>query len=263
MKIYIDLVLFINFFLDFLLLLSVSIVLKRNTKIYKVMIASFIGSLSILFLFIKINSIELFLLKILISVLMILISFGFKNIKYFLKNFLFLYINSIILGGFIYFLNIQFSYKNNGLVFYHNGLSINIIFLLITSPIIIYLYVKQIKSLKNNYSNYYNLTLYLKNKKIKCTGFLDTGNHLKSPYSNKPVVIINEKILKDCNLPPPILIPINTVSGKSLLNSIKIKKVIIDGIGTLNNVIFALSKNNININGVDCIINLEIMEMAK
>ena len=126
MKIYIDLILFINFGLDFLLLLSVAIVLKRIIKIHKLMIAAFIGSLSVLLLFIKINTIQLFLIKFITSILMLLISFNYKSIKYFCKNLLFLYINSIVLGGFIYFINTQFSYKNNGLVFYNNGLSINL-----------------------------------------------------------------------------------------------------------------------------------------
>lgn len=65
MKIYLDLVLFLNFAFDFLLLSSVSIVLKRNIKINNIIIGAFIGSLSILLLFIKISNFTLFILKIL------------------------------------------------------------------------------------------------------------------------------------------------------------------------------------------------------
>ena len=63
MKIYIDLILFINFGLDFLLLLSVAIILKRIIKIHKLMIAAFIGCLSVLILFIKINTNQLYKIK--------------------------------------------------------------------------------------------------------------------------------------------------------------------------------------------------------
>ena len=76
MKIYIDLVLILNFCFDLLLLLTVSIVLKRHVKFYKLLIGSFFGSLSILFLFIKINSLELFLLKFIISILMTVMTFS-------------------------------------------------------------------------------------------------------------------------------------------------------------------------------------------
>lgn len=263
MKIYVDLVLFINFGLDFLLLLSVAIVLKRKVEMFKVLIAAFIGSLSILLLFIKINSFQLFLFKIFVSILMLLVSFGYKNIKYFLKNFLFLYINSVVLGGFMYFINIQFSYKNEGLIFYNNGLSINIIFLIVSSPIIIYIYIKQIKTLKLNYNSYYNLNIYLNNKVIKCIGFLDTGNKLRSPYNNKPIIMINEKIFENYKLPPPMIVPINTVSGEDFIKTYKINKVEIESIGVIKNVIFGISKNNININGVDCILNIELLEGIK
>ncbi len=260
MKIYVDLILFINFGLDFLLLLSVAIILKRKVQIYRLLMGAFIGSLSILLLFINISSMQLFIFKLFISILMIVISYGYRNFKYFLKNFIFLYINSIVLGGFMYFINNQFSYKNNGLIFYNNGLSINIIFLIVFSPVIIFIYVKQIKTLKTNYNSYYEIDIYLQEKKLTCTAFLDTGNKLKSPYTNKPIIIINEKIIQNCKLPPPSLVPINTVAGKDIMKIFKVKKIEIKGLGILNNVIFGISKNNININGVDCILNSELLE---
>ena len=135
MKIYIDLILLLNFGFDFILLLSVSIILRRNTEIYKLLLGAFIGSISILTLFININSLELFILKIIISILMNITSFKYKNIKYTLKNILYLYISSIILGGTLYLLNIEFTYKNQGIIFYKNKLSINFIILVILSPI--------------------------------------------------------------------------------------------------------------------------------
>ena len=132
----------LNFIFDFLLLLSVSILLRRNVSIYKLLSGAFIGGVSILFLFVN-NSFLLFLYKVIISVLMCIISFGYRNIKYTFKNIIYLYMTSIVLGGFLYFLNIEFSYKQYGIVFINNGLSINFIFLIIFSPIIIYIYIKK------------------------------------------------------------------------------------------------------------------------
>ena len=149
----------LNFCFDFILLLSVSILLRRNVSIYKIILGAFFGGLSILFLFFKINNLTLFLLKIVISIVMTLISFGYKSFKYTLRNLLYLYMASIVLGGFLYLLNNEFSLKNNGIVFINNGLSINFVFLIIFSPIIIYLYIKQGLWLKNNYSNYYKIVI--------------------------------------------------------------------------------------------------------
>ena len=86
MKVYLDLVMILNFFIDFILLLSVKIILKRNIKLNRIIYGSFIGGLSILLLFFNINSFILFIAKVLISIIMIIISFGYRNIKYTLIN---------------------------------------------------------------------------------------------------------------------------------------------------------------------------------
>ena len=146
LKVYLDLVFFMNFGFDFLLLLTVNLVLKRNRKLSSVLLGSAIGALSIFFLFLPLNSVTLFLLKILVSFLMIWTTFGFFSWKTFLINTLYLYFISILLGGFLYYLNLEFSYQNQGLIFFHNGFSINFILLFILSPFILWCYLKQIKS---------------------------------------------------------------------------------------------------------------------
>lgn len=259
MKLYIDLILILNFFIDFILLLSVSIILKRNSSFYRIILSSFLASFSIFLLFIKINSIELFLFKIIISIFMVLIAFGFKNIKYFITNFAFLYINSIVLGGFIYFINLQFSTDKKGLIFINNGFSINFLFLIIFSPIIIYIYIKQIKKLKNNYSNYYEVNLFINKKVKKCVGYLDTGNNLVDPITNKPVILINKKSL-DYNPKNFMLVPFKGINNNGLLKCIKLSKIEIKGHGVYKNLLLGIIEDNYKFEGVDVILNKKIME---
>ncbi|MDD3453746.1 MAG: sigma-E processing peptidase SpoIIGA [Bacilli bacterium] len=259
MKIYLDLILLLNFIFDLLLLLTVSILLKRCAKFYKLFLGALMGSLSIFLLFINMNSFTLFFIKIIISIFMVIISFSFKNIKYTFNNILYLYTTSIILGGFLYLLNIQFSYKQIGLVFYHNGLSINFIFLIIFSPVILYIYMKQIKKLKNNYNNYYKLNIYYKNKKYELSSYLDTGNMLKSPYSNKPIIIINKNIIKDNNM-EFVLIPIYTINNCNLLKCFKIREFEINKRKIKKDILVGISNQTINIDGIDCILNNYLME---
>ena len=243
MKIYIELVLVLNLIIDLIILISIKLLLRRNTTIFRLLLSAFIGSLTILFLFIKITSLELILIKIIISIIMNIIAFNYKNIKYLLKNIFFFYINSIILGGFLYFINIKYSITNN--------LLMNFIVLIILSPLIIYIYTKTIKQLKNNYSKYYELTIYFTDNKVKkYIGYLDTGNKLKDPYTNKPIIILN--YFK--NNYPKLLVPCNTVSNKELIECFKINKIFINN-KCIKNVLIGLSKNKINIDGVDCILN--------
>lgn len=255
MKVYIDVILLLNFGFDFLLLIATSYLLKRNIKIRRIIIGALFGSLSTLLLFINISSFTLFVFKILISIVMIIITFSFKNWKYTLKNFIHLYLNSIILGGFLYLLNIQFSYKQVGLIFYHNGLSINFILLIVLSPIIIYIYVKQIKSLKLNLNNYHKVEFEILNH-YKLNGFLDTGNQLKSIYFNKAISIINKDIIKE-NI-NYFYEPIYTVNGNSMMKCFKVKSIWIDNV-EYQNVIFGVSDEYFKMD-VDVILNSRIWE---
>lgn len=259
MKIYIDLILLLNFGFDFLLLLSVSIILRRNTSIYKLLIGAFIGSISILTLFMKINSFQLFVIKIIISILMCLTSFNYRNIKYTLKNIIFLYISSIVLGGASYLLNIELTYKNQGIIFYKNKLSINFIILIISTPIIIYIYTKESKNLKNNYSYYHKVEISLENKNIKCIGFLDTGNKLKDPFKKRPIILMNNNYLKNEDI-SKLYIPAHTIIGTKLIECIKINKLKIDNIEIKKETLLGFIDKKIKIDGVDCLLNYEIME---
>lgn len=245
----------LNFAFDFILLLSVSILLRRNVSIYKILGGAFIGGISILFLFINVSSFLLFIYKLVISIIMIITSFGFKSLKYTFKNFLYLYTASIILGGFLYFLNVEFSYKQVGLVFINNGLSINVIFLIIFSPIIIYIYVKQGLWLKNNYSNYYKVNIYYKNNKMFLNAFLDTGNELTVPFSNKPVILIDKNIESD----KFFYIPYKGVNGEGMIKCIKVDKIEISGV-LKKDVVVGILNEKIKIDGVDCLLNKKILE---
>ena len=258
MKIYIDLILLLNFGFDFLLLLSVSLILKRNTELYKLLLGAFIGSISVLTLFIKINSMQLFLIKIIISILMTITSFKYKNIKYTLKNILYLYISSIVLGGALYLLNIELTYKNQGIIFYKNKMSINFIILVIISPIILYIYTKECKNLRNNYSNYHKVEIKIRDKIIKCTGFVDTGNRLKDPYKKRPIILMNNNYL-DNNL-NKIFVPVHTILGTNLIECIKIQELKIDNTIIKQEVLLGFINKKIKIDGIECLLNNEIME---
>lgn len=260
LKIYIDLVILLNFFFDFILLLAVSLLQKKKAPIKRLFWASLVGSISILSLFLPLNTITLFLFKVIISIVMILISFSFVNIKEFCNNIFCLYIVSIIMGGFLYYLNNELSYKNVGLVFFHNGFSINWIILIIASPTILYLYVKKQREYKEDYSKRYEVEImFLNNKKVNITGFLDSGNNLYDPYHKRPIILISRRLLDDYK-PRCILVPCYTVNKESMLKCFKIKKLIINGKIIGKNVLVGISDNNFNLDGVECLLHQKIME---
>lgn len=256
MKIYLDLILILNFFLDFILLISVGIILKRIINIRKITISAFIGSLSILLLFFNINNIELFIYKFLLSIIMILVAYPNKNIIYILYNLGIFYIVSFFLGGTLYFLNIQNSYKHVGIVFFNNGISINLIVLIVLSPLILYLYIRNSKILRNKYNNYYLTKIFINNKEINGTGYIDSGNNLT--FKGHPVILIDKRkvIFERINYR---IIPYKVVNRIMMLEIYKCNKVIINN-KIFNNIYIGISNDSFNIDGVDILINNKLME---
>lgn len=242
MKVYLDLYFLINYLFDFISLLTVSIILKRKVKIYKMIEGSLIGSLSMITLFIRFNSLELLLIKIIISILINIITFNYKDIRYFFNNIYYFYLSEIILGGFIFLL------KNN--------ISNNYILYLLCAILFILIFIKNIKNIKSNYNNYLNIKFDIDNKTYNLNAFLDTGNKLVDPILKIPVILINKNIL---NIDGSILVPYKTIDKESILKCILGNNLYINN-KKVNKKFLIGNSNNINIDGVDCLFNEKLME---
>lgn len=186
---------------------------------------------------------------------MVLIAFKYKNIKYFLTNLLYFFMSSILLGGFIYFINLKL--KNVIL----NELLFNTVVFLISSPIIILVYIKTSLNLKNNYSLIYKVDIYINKKIINLNGYYDTGNNLIDPYKKRPIIVVNSKHFKELKL-KYLLVPFNTIETGAMMKCFKPDKVRIKSIGYVENVLIGITENEFKINGIDCLINKKIMEGA-
>ena len=262
MKIYVDLVLLLNFGFDLILLFGVAIILRRQTNLFRLVLGGLLGSVTIFFMFIQVSSLLLFFIKIFISIGMVLVTFGYQNLKYTFKNLFYLYTSSILLGGFLYFLNLEFSYKNEGLIFYFDGLSVNVIVLIVLSPIIIYAYVNQGLLLKNQYSHYYNMDIYFRNGRIlSVTAYLDTGNQLVDPYKRRPILLLNSNLLKiDYYKDNLLLVPYDAINYHGLLKCIIPDKIFIQGVGFRKHFLIGISNEKIKMEGIDCIIGNRLLE---
>lgn len=248
MTVYIDLVCIINFIYDFLILLTVSFTLKRNRKIYYYILSSLIGVLSIFLLFLKINNIVLFLLKILISVIMVIVAFGYKSIKYTISNIIYFYIISITLAGFLYLIR-----DNN------SNFNLNYIIILIIGPIILYIYYKCNSKLKNTYSDYYKIKIVFDNIEFNLISFYDNGNNLKDPISKKNIIIVgNNKLEKIYNIRSPVYVSVITINGSHLMKCYKPSYIILNNKKIYN---YLIGESSIKFSdGVECLLNKSLKE---
>ena len=256
MKVYLDLILILNFFLDFFLLLTPGIILKRNINIKLITTSAFIGSLTILILFFDMTSLSLFIIKLILSIIMIIVAYPKKNLKYFFYNLLLFYIASLFLGGTLYMLNINLSYKNNGVIFYHHGLGINFLMLIFLAPLILIFYIKEQKIIKNKYNNYYKVSININERQIKGTGYIDSGNNLT--YKRRPVILIDKRkviFLKE----EYRIIPYKVVNKTLFLKIYKCDYVKINN-KIIKNIYLGISDDSFNIDGVDILLNNKLME---
>lgn len=245
MKMYIDLFFIFNVIMDYIIIMSTNILLKRRTSYIRMILSSLIGGISSLVLFTSLNKIVIEIVSI---VIMVFISFGYKGIRYLINNILYMYILSTLLGGIIYLFNIKVS----------NSMFLTYLIIIVISIEIMLLYIKENKKMRSIYNNYYKVDIYFKDReKLSLIGFIDTGNNLYDPYKKRPVIIVHNKYIKEDKY---ILVPYHTINGNGLLKCIKPDIIFIDGIGYKGNVLIGFSDSFNFGDGVDVILHKDIMK---
>ena len=252
MIVYLDLVFLINFIMDFYILSSVKFLLRLNTKVIRIFLGTFIGSFSFILLLFKLNNLSFNIIKVLISILMTYVTFGKSE---FFNKLFYLYIVSIVLGGTLYLINDTLGYEVNNFIFTNNGYSINLITLLLISPLILYFYIKEHLNYKKKINTKYNVIIKLKNKNINVIGFLDTGNKLIDPYFKRPIVLLNKKYIKLKNK-KIIYVPFTSLNNSGILKCIIPEYILINNI-KYKDVLIGISENL----KYDCILNERIIDI--
>ena len=250
--IYIDLLFLQDLLINYVILYTTGIILNRITKFKKIFLSSLVGTISLIFLFCNLNNYTIGLISFAFSLIMSIIAFSYKDIIYTIKNAIYMYLISVFLAGSIYLINTNYLPQINNYL-------LNIIILIILSPVITYIYIKSIDKIKLNRSNYYHVDIYLKDKpKITVNAFLDTGNKLIDPYTKKAIIIISKNRIIG-KLGNPILVPYNTIDNHGLLKCYTVEKIYIDKVGYKTKVLIA-PINEIGIEGADCILNQKLLE---
>ncbi len=245
MIIYLDLIFVVNLVFDFALLLTVDLLLKRKSSYKRTLLGALSGELSMITIFINFNRINLFLLKNSISLIMSIISFGFKDIKYTFYNVIYLYLVGTILGGFTYYLYNEFQIDMT--------YSFRYIIILILSPLVLLIYYRLTKRFKNNYNNRYDLLIKYDGLEFRGTGYLDSGNKLVSPISGKPIILVEKEYIKNHKL-KLLPVPFNALNHHGIVNCFKPDEVYVNG-KSQTGVLIGISEVKFNIEGVNALLN--------
>ncbi len=200
MTIYIDIVLFENVILNYIILLSTAIISKSKISTLKILLSSLVGGIfSILNYIVILNTITGVILKIIISIIMVLISFGDYKIKKFLKELMFFYLTSFTFGG-IAFMLLFFISPNNLRMENNHFIGTYPIKIAVLAGgvgfIVITIISNIIRSNLDKRAMICDLEIYYDGKYKKIKTMLDTGNLLKEPISKTDVVIVEKDSLE-------------------------------------------------------------------
>lgn len=216
MTIYIDVVLIENLIMNYIILLATGMILKIKIKHIRLIIGSLLGAIYTIIGYIGILEIySSFILKIILSIMIVYIAYYPQSLKKMWKELLFFYLTSFVFGGvafsLIYIVKPQEIIMKNGLFLGTYPLKTVILGAIVAFVIII----TSFKIIKNKISKkdlICEITVEIENRKITTKALIDTGNMLKEPITNTPVVVIEHTLLYDV-IPKEILNHLEEIIG--------------------------------------------------
>lgn len=197
---------------------------------------------------------------------MVFFAFSFHRALQLFKTIAIFYFSNLIVLGFVIFICFLTKTKaiaiNNSII-YFNISSIN----LIASAFVAYVASVIIIRLHNRTlgkEEIYTLVITNNNVEVSLYAFLDTGNRLREPFSNAPVIIVDQgKVIDLIGNSKTRLIPSSTISSNAYLSAFKPDSIILKSTKSchrLDNVYIALS-DNVSNKSYSAILNPDILSI--
>ena len=219
MTIYIDVLFLENFILNFIILYAAGLISKTKIKFWKLLIGSLIGTIYVIIYYYMRNKIySNLIIKIILSLVMLYVSFTPKGFKEMIKIIVFFYLTSFAFGGAalgaIYVMDSQKITIQNGVIIGNYTLKTIFLGVAIAFAIVICAF-KFVKAKFTKKDLLCNIAIKINQKEIKTRALLDTGNLLKEPITNIPVVVVEHTLLEGA-IPKEILDNIENILGGDL-----------------------------------------------
>ena len=286
--IYIDVLIFLNVFVNYFLLLSVSLLLRTNVRKHRILSGAFIGGIfSLSALLPEFSAVFSVLLRIFIATVLVIITFGYKTFQFFIKHFFSLLISTFLFAGLMN--GIWLIFRPNGMIYKNSAIYFDVsIWLLVISTVCCYIAVTLVSRLfsRNPHTALtYKVLFEINGIQITAEAMLDTGNTLTEIFTGYPVLICTYRLIEkdfpeemktifrngltndtqpDENWIKKIrLVSLKTVSGNSNLVSFRPDSLIIKGLDytkETNEAYIAVSNKSEYINEkFDMLINPKIL----
>ncbi len=271
---YIDVLLCLNLIINYLILMSAGSFLHRKKRRLRLICGALFGSLcSLIILLPPLSNLLNFAVKLLVSSVICLISFGFSSKKDFLVNTAAFFLMSFLFCGVM--LALWFIFTPRGMVINNSTVYFNISpIYLIVSALVTYLITRlvcRITGRREVKNLYINVKIENLSNVAELKGKLDTGCNLKEPFSGSPVIVCGaekirsvapERVIEYQKCPvgagAPVgvrIIPYKTIDSDGLLPCFKPDKVYINGKPCFNEIYIAAAEGEKISGDADCLIN--------
>ena len=276
--IYVDVLIIVNLFVNYFLLLTTSKFLNLKLKLSRFILGEILGSIYSLYIFIpEPNLFVSVLVKLFMSIIMVAAAFEFNKIKQFLKIIVCFYAVNFAFSGTMF--TLWCFLKPNGMIINNDIVYFNISPLtLIISTVVSYIIIEIINRViekKQLKSSKYEIGIKFKDKYIVLNAKIDTGNLLKEPFSNLPVIVVKKSeinlLIPEFNIFENIenqneikklkirIIPFKTVSGTGILPAFKPEYVVLKG-NLKKQAYVAVCSDEYFSEGISCLVNPEILD---
>lgn len=234
-----------------IIIYATAIILKKEIKILRILIGSVIGAIYACVYYISNMRIYgEFILKIILSIVIVYVSFDNKGVKEFLRELLIFYLTSFTFGGVAFALLYLISPGN---ILFEKGTLIGFYplkMILIGGLIGFFIIIVSFKSIKNKITKkdmFCNISIIFEHTKIEVNAIIDTGNFLKEPITGMPVIIVEKDILKDA-ISANILENIEEIiNGKKIIEDkymSKIRLIPFSALGTDKGLLLGIKPDN-------------------
>jgi stage II sporulation protein GA (sporulation sigma-E factor processing peptidase) len=199
--VYLDVLLLENLIVNFFLLYITAQTLRIYIKLRYMFLAAFLGSLYVLTLIYPVPKIfSSLIFKLIVACLMTIICFRKKDLNLNLKATAIFIIYSMMLAGLCIF--IEF-YNSKSLTFDGGFINFSYKYILIAffiSYMVVHRLIIYVKDRKEITKLIYDVEIITGNNAKKVKAFLDTGNELREPATNLPVMLVDKEILEDVKI---------------------------------------------------------------
>ena len=231
MVIYIDILLALNWWIDFLLLLGVRRAMGGGVRSWRLALGALVGALSCFVLFLPPMSVWLSLLiRLLAAALMVTVAFRRRSWQDWGRRVILLFALSAglagLCGALYFFLAPQGFYVFNG-VMYYSVPPLLLVALTVVCYGLLWL-SEQLLRRRAPKEHLFRVRLTHEGRTVTFPCLYDSGNHLVEPFSGRPVLVVERGVAEELlPVPPSVedmpaqtgwrLIPYDTLGGSGLL----------------------------------------------